>query len=95
MIARAVALVQAGEASALCTAPIHKKALKDGAGFAFPGHTEFLAHLAGDLPGVMMLASETLRAVAATIHIATAEVPRALTPALLEDVCLLYTSRCV
>ena len=33
--------------SALCTAPINKKALTDGAGFAFPGHTEFLAHLAG------------------------------------------------
>ena len=86
VIARAVALVQAGEASALCTAPIHKKALKDGAGFAFPGHTEFLAHLAGDLPVVMMLASETLRVVPATIHIALAEVPRALTPALLEEV---------
>ena len=78
-IARAVALTQAGEAAALCTAPIHKKALKDGAGFAFPGHTEYLAHLAGARDVVMMLACEALRVVPATIHIPLAEVPRALT----------------
>ncbi len=86
VIARAVALVQGGAAAAICTLPIHKKALKDGAGFAFPGHTEYLAHLAGDVPVVMMLASEALRVVPATIHIALSEVPRALTPALLEEV---------
>ncbi len=86
VIARAVALVQDGEASAICTLPIHKKALKDGAGFAFPGHTEYLAHLAGDVPVVMMLACDTLRVVPATIHIALSQVPGALTPALLEQV---------
>ena len=79
-IERAVALVQSGEASAVCTLPIHKKALKDGAGFAFPGHTEFLAHLAGVDHVVMMLASPALRVVPATIHIALADVPKALTP---------------
>ena len=50
VIERAVALVMAGRARAVCTAPINKRALKDGAGFAFPGHTEFLAHLAGGPP---------------------------------------------
>lgn len=84
VIARAVALVQAGKAAALCTAPIHKQALKEGAGFAFPGHTEYLAHLAGVERVVMMLASEMLRVVPVTIHIALAEVKAALTPALLE-----------
>jgi 4-hydroxy-L-threonine phosphate dehydrogenase PdxA len=84
-IERAVALVQSGEASAICTAPINKKALKDGAGFAFPGHTEFLAHLAGVDRVVMMLACPELRVVPATIHIPLSEVPSALTPALLED----------
>ena len=74
-----VTLVQQGLAAAICTAPIHKKALRDGAGFAFPGHTEFLAHLAGDVPVVMMLACPDLRVVPATIHIPLAEVPRALT----------------
>ena len=84
-IARGVALVQDGVASALCTAPIHKKALKDGAGFAFPGHTEYLAHLAGARRVVMMLACDALRVVPATIHIPLSEVPGALTPGLLED----------
>lgn len=85
MIERAVGLVQAGLACAVCTAPIHKKALKDGAGFGFPGHTEFLAHLAGVDRVVMMLASPDLRVVPVTIHIALAEVPAALTAELLED----------
>jgi 4-hydroxythreonine-4-phosphate dehydrogenase len=84
VIARGVDLVRSGQASAICTAPIHKKALKDGAGFAYPGHTEYLAALAGDCDVVMMLASEQLRVVPATIHIALAEVPAALTPALLR-----------
>jgi 4-hydroxythreonine-4-phosphate dehydrogenase len=76
VIERAGALVQSGMAGAICTAPIHKKALKDGAGFAFPGHTEFLAHLAGVDRVVMMLACPGLRVVPATIHIPLSEVPR-------------------
>lgn len=85
VIARAVRLVQQGQASAICTAPIHKKVLKDGAGFKHPGHTEYLAFLAGVDRVVMMLAAPALRVVPVTIHIPLAEVPRALTPALLED----------
>ncbi|MDE3080482.1 MAG: 4-hydroxythreonine-4-phosphate dehydrogenase PdxA [Paracoccaceae bacterium] len=84
-IVRGVDLVQAGACSALTTAPIHKKALKDGAGFAFPGHTEFLAHLASVDRVVMMLAAPGLRVVPVTIHIALAEVPKALTAELLEE----------
>ena len=83
-IERAVSLVQAGDCSAVVTAPINKKALKDGAGFAFPGHTEFLAHLAGGCEVVMMLACPELRVVPVTIHIALSEVPAALTPGLLR-----------
>ncbi len=84
VIARAVGLVTSGAASGLCTAPIHKKALKDGAGFAFPGHTEYLAHLAGVQNVVMMLACDALRVVPVTIHIALATVPRHLSPELIE-----------
>tara|TARA_R110002072_G_scaffold19047_19_gene70706 strand:+ start:1172 stop:2146 length:975 start_codon:yes stop_codon:yes gene_type:complete len=80
MIAKGVAMVRAGQASALCTAPIHKKALMDGAGFAYPGHTEYLAALGGVEDVVMMLASDQLRVVPATIHIALEQVPLALTP---------------
>ena len=80
VIARGVDLVQTGQAAALCTAPIHKQALQEGAGFAFPGHTEYLAHLAGGCRVAMMLAGPTLRVVPATIHMPLSEVPRALTP---------------
>ncbi len=84
VIARAVSLTQDGKAGAICTAPIHKKALQDGAGFAYPGHTEYLAALAGVEDVVMMLASDVLRVVPATIHIPLEDVPQALTPDGLE-----------
>ncbi len=85
VIERGVAMVRQGAASALCTAPIHKKALIDGAGFGFAGHTEFLARLTGANRAVMMLASDRLRVVPVTIHIALSQVAHALTPALLHD----------
>jgi 4-hydroxythreonine-4-phosphate dehydrogenase len=86
VIARGAGLVQSGQAVGLCTAPIHKQALQEGAGFAHPGHTEYLAHLAGVDRVVMMLASNRLRVVPATIHIPLCEVPQALTGDLLEQV---------
>ncbi|WP_434612820.1 4-hydroxythreonine-4-phosphate dehydrogenase PdxA [Tabrizicola sp. M-4] len=84
VIARAVGLVQDGRAAAICTLPINKKVLKDGAGFGFPGHTEYLAHLGRVERVVMMLACPELRVVPATIHIALGDVVRVLTPDLLE-----------
>ena len=86
VIARGAGLVQSGQAVGLCTAPIHKQALQEGAGFAHPGHTEYLAHLAGVDRVVMMLASNRLRVVPATIYIPLCEVPQALTGDLLEQV---------
>ncbi len=67
-IEEAVRLVQGGRAAAVVTNPIHKKALYD-AGFGFPGHTEFLAQLAGRHRVVMMLACPQLRVVPVTIHV--------------------------
>ncbi len=84
-ITRGVDLAMGGEASALATGPIHKKALIDGAGFSWPGHTEYLAHLAGVERVVMMLAAPALKVVPTTIHIPLAEVPSALDRALLSD----------
>ena len=84
-IARAVELVQEGHASAVCTNPINKKALKDGADFAYPGHTEYLAHLAGVKRVVMMLACAALRVVPVTIHIPLARVAHTLKTPLLTD----------
>ena len=66
-IEEAVAAVQTGTAHALITAPIAKDVLYS-AGFAFPGHTEFLGHLAGDVATHMMLASNDLRVVPVTLH---------------------------
>lgn len=84
-IERAVALVGAGEAAAVVTNPIAKKLLIEGAGFAFPGHTEFLAHLAGVQRVVMMLAAPELRVVPVTVHIPLADVPSRLSGALIEE----------
>jgi len=86
VIARAVGLVRSGAAGGLVTCPIHKAALMEAAGFAFPGHTEYLAALAGGAEVAMMLASPLLRVVPATIHIPLAEVPAALTAERLESV---------
>ena len=84
-IEEAVALTRSGACTGMVTAPIHKQALIDGAGFAYPGHTEFLAALGGVSRVVMMLAAEVLRVVPATIHIPLAQVPAALTEPLLAE----------
>jgi 4-hydroxythreonine-4-phosphate dehydrogenase len=76
----AAAACLAGDAAAMVTAPIHKAVLA-GAGFGFPGHTEFLGHLTGARRPVMMLASAMLRVVPLTIHTPLAEVPGAITKA--------------
>tara|TARA_R110002124_G_scaffold99650_5_gene245802 strand:+ start:1656 stop:2645 length:990 start_codon:yes stop_codon:yes gene_type:complete len=85
VIERGVQLVQNGSAGALCTNPIHKRVLQVGAQFAFPGHTEFLAHLAGQESSVMMLLCDQLRVVPVTIHIALHDVARVLSPTLLRE----------
>lgn len=85
VLKRAAELVQSKQTSAITTAPISKQVLIDGAGFVYPGHTEFLAALSGRNRVVMMLASPELRVVPATIHIPLAQVPTALTPDLLRE----------
>ena len=68
-IERAVCDVCSGRAAALVTNPIHKDSLYR-AGFRHPGHTEYLAELAGtgETP-IMMLACPELRVVPVTIHV--------------------------
>jgi 4-hydroxythreonine-4-phosphate dehydrogenase len=76
----AVSFVQAGNATAVVTAPIHKAALYD-VGFSVPGHTEYLAQLSGmsKTASVMMLAAKDLRVIPVTTHIAIKDVPNTLT----------------
>jgi 4-hydroxythreonine-4-phosphate dehydrogenase len=87
-IERAVRLVQEGAARAVVTNPIAKSVLY-GAGFPFPGHTEFLGALASSegnpLHPVMMLISPSLRVVPATIHVPLKDVPRLLTRELILE----------
>ena len=76
-IERAVELAQSGRVDGIVTAPIDKSALFAG-GYDYPGHTEMLAALTG-APATMMLASDKLRVVLATTHIALRDVPDAVT----------------
>jgi 4-hydroxythreonine-4-phosphate dehydrogenase len=70
-IEKSVALAKAGDVEGIVTAPIDKAALHAG-GYDFPGHTEMLAALTGSRVA-MMLASEKLRVVLATTHMALRE----------------------
>jgi 4-hydroxythreonine-4-phosphate dehydrogenase len=88
-IRTAVSLVRSGEAAAVVTNPIHKKAL-NAIGFPFPGHTEFLGALSEELFGrrampVMMIAGPGLRVVPVTVHIPLAAVPAALSTDLIVN----------
>jgi len=74
----AVKLALEGQVDAIVTAPAHKHALHL-AGFPYPGHTEWLAHLAGDVDVAMMLAAEELRVVLVTTHVPFRDVPALLT----------------
>ena len=74
----AARLALAGEVDAIVTAPAHKHALHL-AGFPFPGHTEWLAQLAGGVDVAMMLASDELRVVLVTTHVPFRDVPALLT----------------
>jgi len=67
-IERAVALTLAGEAEAICTAPLNKEAL-NAAGHRFPGHTEMLAQLTGTAEVSLMLMAPELRVIHVTTHI--------------------------
>jgi 4-hydroxythreonine-4-phosphate dehydrogenase len=74
-----------GAYDAMVTAPVHKGIIND-AGFAFTGHTEYLAARSGTPRVVMMLAGGGLRVALATTHLPLREVADALTPALLGEV---------
>jgi 4-hydroxythreonine-4-phosphate dehydrogenase len=81
-IERAVGLVRAGAARAVVTNPIAKSVLY-GAGFPFPGHTEYLASLSSAAHPVMLLASPELKVVPVTIHVPLKDVAALLTTELI------------
>jgi 4-hydroxythreonine-4-phosphate dehydrogenase len=67
-----------GEFAAMVTAPVQKSTLMD-AGYAFTGHTEYLAQRTRAAMPVMLLLSGELRVALVTTHLALADVPRAIT----------------
>jgi 4-hydroxythreonine-4-phosphate dehydrogenase len=56
------------ELDAITTCPINKKAMNE-AGYSFPGHTEFLAHLVGAPSVAMMFLGPKWRVVLVTTHL--------------------------
>ncbi len=75
-----------GRFDALVTAPVHKGVIND-AGTVFSGHTEFLMELTGSEQVVMMLACQGLRVALVTTHLPLAQVPAAITPERLSQIC--------
>jgi 4-hydroxythreonine-4-phosphate dehydrogenase len=84
-IKKAVQVVQAGFAQAICTAPLSKEALH-AAGHKYPGHTELLAHLTGTPEVSMMLVSPKLRVIHVTTHIGLLDAIEKIEPGLVERV---------
>lgn len=82
-----------GKVDVLVTAPIDKNSMQ-AAGFAFPGHTEFLAHLAGeDHPVLMVLMGEGLRVGTVTGHVPLKDVAdRITTDRIMEKARLFHQS---
>lgn len=74
-----------GTYDALVTTPVHKGIIND-AGFAFSGHTEYLAEHSATPRVVMMLIGGGLRVALATTHLPLRAVADAITPHLLGDV---------
>ena len=72
-----------GEFAAMVTGPVHKGVIND-AGFAFSGHTEFLAEHTHTPHVVMMLVGGGLRVALATTHLPLAAVCPAITRDSLE-----------
>ena len=84
-IERAVRVVQAGDAVAICTAPLSKEALH-AAGHVYPGHTELLAELTGTPEVSMMLVSPKLRVIHVTTHVGLIDAIARIEPGLVGRV---------
>ena len=83
---RAIEGCQNGEFAAMVTGPVNKAVLND-AGFAFTGHTEYIAEKTNAPLPVMMLATEGLRVALMTTHLPLKDVSAVITPNLIDQVC--------
>lgn len=74
---------KAGFLDAIVTLPVNKNVMQ-GAGFAYPGQTEYFAACSGGQDPLMLMVSAELRVGLVTQHMSLAEVPDAVTQALVE-----------
>jgi 4-phospho-D-threonate 3-dehydrogenase / 4-phospho-D-erythronate 3-dehydrogenase len=84
-VERAVKIVDAHQAQAICTAPLSKEALH-AAGHKYPGHTELLAALTGTPEVSMMLVAPSLRVIHVTTHMGLLDAIERIEPGLVERV---------
>lgn len=84
-IRAAVQACQQGHCDAMVTAPVQKSTINDG-GYAFSGHTEFIAGICGQGYPVMMLACPGLRVALVTTHLPLNQVSKTITREVLEKV---------
>ena len=71
----ATADLTANKIDVLVTAPINKDGVKS-AGFNFPGHTEYLAHLSNSEEVLMIMVADELRVAVVTGHVPLKDVAK-------------------
>ena len=86
VLLKAVEMSQKDQIKALCSMPINKQVLQDGADFEYPGHTEFFAAISGSKRSVMMLVCPELKVVPVTIHVPLSQVAKKLNAVDLEEI---------
>ena len=87
MLDLACELCLKNKVDAIVTAPVQKSIINE-AGFAFTGHTEYLAEKSASthlIKPVMMLATKSLRVALATTHLPLSAVSQAITKSSLSD----------
>lgn len=85
MLKRAIHGCLADEFAGMVTGPVHKGIINES-GLKFSGHTELLAEESHTDRVVMMLATPGLRVALATTHLPLADVPKAITQPLLNEI---------
>lgn len=76
--------LSANKIDVLVTAPINKDCVKE-AGFEFPGHTEYLAHLSNADESLMVMVADDLRVAVVTGHVPLRDVADSITQELVES----------
>jgi 4-hydroxythreonine-4-phosphate dehydrogenase len=77
-VEKAVEMIQNNMLDAMCTCPIHKKAIQL-AGYKYSGHTEFLGDLTGSTDFSMMLMGDKIKVILVTTHTPIKDIANSIT----------------